>query len=88
MKMRNILSLISIAFLGAMLAGGCKTTPQPNVPEAMAYIQKTYPGTNVVKMDDGSLLVTWESGAEDLFNQLKAKVKEDFGVDLPPPIIE
>ena len=75
---------IFIAMLAIMLAGCTHPTAsesKPDIPAAIAFMKETYPQIQVEKIDKGTVGVIWESGAEDKFEELKARVKRDFGVN-------
>ena len=83
MKIRIMRALFT-AMLMALLASCTQPTvsnPEPEILSAIAFVEKTYPGTVVEKLDAKSIGVIWESGAEDVFENLRASVKKDFGVD-------
>ena len=84
MKMKRIVKSTISGMLIVLLAGCTQSSVskvEPDTPSAIAYVQKTYPGVGVVKIDAHTIGLTWESGAEPLFEKMKTKVKADFGVD-------
>lgn len=66
-----------------------KDVKEPDVAGAVKYISEKYPGATPHKLDDGrSVGVVWESGAEKVFEELRDKVKKDYGVDVVLGAIE
>ena len=78
------LGRIIVALLVTFVMGCPKPTPnapEANIPAAIAFVKETYPGVVVNRIDDTTIGLIWESGAEREFEKLNAKVKADFGVD-------
>jgi hypothetical protein len=96
MKMIDrIASCILVGLVAFAFAAGCashveRESPQsktPDVQGAIKFITDTYK-VPVRQVDDKTLDVTWESGAEKLFQDLKTRLKTDYGVDLVTTTIE
>ena len=83
MKTKTIRQLV-VLHAAILVCTGCVQSAvsqaEPDVVSAIAFIKKTYPGVGVVKIDERTIGLTWESGAKDLFQTLKTTVQEQFAV--------
>ncbi|MBA4389045.1 MAG: hypothetical protein C0404_13775 [Verrucomicrobia bacterium] len=59
----------------------------PDVDGATEYVRKRYTGA-VRKVDEKTISVIWESGAEGEFENVKATAKREFGVTVLLSAIE
>jgi hypothetical protein len=79
--LENIQDTMSLKQLKAFLN-------EAQIDSAMNYVKKIYPGIVVNKNNDTTLSVIWESGADDIFRQLRGTLKINFGIDIVISAIE
>lgn len=83
MKMKSMKQVVVLHAVMLALTGCIQSTvssPKPDVLSAISFVKQAYPGVGVVKIDENTIGLTWESGAEDVFQKLKTTVEEKFAV--------
>ena len=87
---------IIACLIGVVLASGCihqqpeqkaKSAVPTAVQNAIRFIADNYKVT-AHQTGTNSIAVIWESGAENKFETMRAKVRKDFGVDVKIGAIE
>lgn len=80
------LAVIAASFLGCVRPH--VPEPAPDTQAAIGFAKSVYPGIGVEKIDERTIGVIWESGGQEQFRELQARIKQDFGVDVVITAVE
>jgi hypothetical protein len=95
-RMKILLQVITV-LLFAVVSGCSHRRANPQRAErpatyettsAIQFVKKSYPSVVVEKVDEKTIGVIWESGADEEFQKLRTAVYSKFGVDAVITAIE